>query len=603
MELQSYGSEPDPFDSPDPGTLLAELQTFKGGSAALSSLGLLHLFTGRDLVESSSPSAQLLGAATLGTLCDPTRAVGVTQARGNAMDALIAAHEIAHNFGAPHDAEPGSVCAAAPAGKLMDPTYSASTEFSQCSIDQIQIKLAAAACKIPLLPANVTLWLLSSAPPPVIKPDVSYEFKIAVENTSGADAVGVKLLIDAPGMRISLRDQLGPAPGSCDVLLFAHVSCLWLKLPNGARYEGTISFLAKTPGETAAIDVHLSSVTETDTAGDSLHFDIDVLPYVDLAVAATPQAVSLRPDEQSSVSVAISNIGMATAHDVIAHVKGDSTLEVDTADIGLGQCVSDGDSYHPGYDCPVGTLAPGESRNFGINFSPRANLSPEEMRSGGNLGVGTSSLEPDRSSGDNSYFIRATIGNSIADLVIEQSSPQSAYLDERIVVGVNVRNDGPDAVRDLVLRGDWSGPGNPHVVEMTAIGAACQLPAAPNAPMCEIPELAPGQKFGLTLFIAMSSPGPLVFNSLGTTSSSDPRSDNNGGLSVVTVVERPPPPPSPIPPATPPSPPSDSGGGGGGGGGGALDLLTLSALGLLEMVALCRAWQLARRHAVRSRVR
>ena len=62
------------------------------------------------------------------------------------MAPLIIAHELGHNFGAPHDAEPGSVCASAPEGWLMSPFVNYSNQFSACSIQQMQAAVAAAAC-------------------------------------------------------------------------------------------------------------------------------------------------------------------------------------------------------------------------------------------------------------------------------------------------------------------------------------------------------------------------------------------------------------------------------------------------------------------------
>src|SRR5262249_20458374 len=122
----------DPFTKTKASDLLSELKTYHQGSAAQLALGLSHLMTGRDL------DGDTVGIAYIGTVCDGANASSLSEGRRpTTQSALIAAHEIGHNFGAPHDGETGA-CASTPQTFLMAPRLNGSDQFSACSIQQIQ---------------------------------------------------------------------------------------------------------------------------------------------------------------------------------------------------------------------------------------------------------------------------------------------------------------------------------------------------------------------------------------------------------------------------------------------------------------------------------
>lgn len=109
--------------------------------------GLIHLFTGRDL------DGGVIGVAYLSALCSARAGLGLTQSDRNTSvvaSALTAAHELGHNFGAPHDNQTGSACASSAGGRLMAPSLNGSSTFSQCSLNQIQPNVASASCLVPV---------------------------------------------------------------------------------------------------------------------------------------------------------------------------------------------------------------------------------------------------------------------------------------------------------------------------------------------------------------------------------------------------------------------------------------------------------------------
>jgi len=112
--------------STNPSTLVNALRL-----AGLPNPGVSHLFTNKNLDGST------VGIAYIGSLCRSS-SVGITQRLGTKTP-LIFAHELGHNFGAPHDNQSGSACSSEPSGFIMNPNISnVNLEFSSCSVTQIQ---------------------------------------------------------------------------------------------------------------------------------------------------------------------------------------------------------------------------------------------------------------------------------------------------------------------------------------------------------------------------------------------------------------------------------------------------------------------------------
>ena len=138
-------------------------------------LALTHLITDRPLT-AQDPSDAIAGLSFFGVpgragVCFARSGAGISSWFGN-LTALIIAHEIAHNFGAPHDGEPAAdneppnPCESTPSsGFIMSAslTSSATNEFSQCSLTEMQKVIDAADC---LISAPATPPAPTSAPAP-----------------------------------------------------------------------------------------------------------------------------------------------------------------------------------------------------------------------------------------------------------------------------------------------------------------------------------------------------------------------------------------------------------------------------------------------------
>jgi hypothetical protein len=129
-----------------PGNLLAELSSYRGRLPAHTDTGLTHLMTGRTM------KGNIIGIAYLGAICEGAESVSLSQSTASTvMGALIAAHELGHNFNAVHDGVPG-VCSTTPQTYLMAPVINFSNQFSTCSLRQINSRAETARCLVQVPP-------------------------------------------------------------------------------------------------------------------------------------------------------------------------------------------------------------------------------------------------------------------------------------------------------------------------------------------------------------------------------------------------------------------------------------------------------------------
>ena len=124
----------------DPTTLLSEVATYRGKLPSNDGTGLTHLMTGRSM------DGNIIGISYLGAVCNGDYSASLSQSTvSTTMGALVAAHELGHNFNSIHDGVPG-VCASTPQTYLMAPTINYNNQFSSCSLSQINALVATASC-------------------------------------------------------------------------------------------------------------------------------------------------------------------------------------------------------------------------------------------------------------------------------------------------------------------------------------------------------------------------------------------------------------------------------------------------------------------------
>ena len=151
-QVKIFTTPAEPFSSDTGADLLEQVGRYRADTPALRTPGLVHLVTGRDI------AGNMAGIAYIGTVCDVSHGVGVSEGQYDlTMSALIAAHEIGHNFGASHDAEAGSPCQSTPSTFLMAAQINGSNTFSQCSLGRMLPSVSGASCitRVPVVDASI----------------------------------------------------------------------------------------------------------------------------------------------------------------------------------------------------------------------------------------------------------------------------------------------------------------------------------------------------------------------------------------------------------------------------------------------------------------
>lgn len=172
-------------------SLLNELGNLRRRSQNLNARGLTHLFTGRDL------DGTTVGIAFIDSICDRQYGAGLTEARNRSVwvESLITAHEMGHNFGAPHDGD--QACSGTPSNTfLMAPSINGNDQFSSCSLSIMQPRANAASCITALADADIEVDAdLGSMRQPL---NTAFDWQLKVRNSGGLTTANARAEIVLP---------------------------------------------------------------------------------------------------------------------------------------------------------------------------------------------------------------------------------------------------------------------------------------------------------------------------------------------------------------------------------------------------------------------
>ncbi len=190
-----------PLVSTDALDLLNELQEYVDDN--IVNPGIVHLFTGKEM------DSNTVGIAYLDAICSQSYGIGLSETY-RSTGALIAAHEIGHNFGAPHDNQSGSACSNTANSFLMNPFINGSDEFSNCSLNRIEDTIANQGnCLVSVDPESTPSPIPTEVPEPTPEPTPAFlaingELRQLISYGGGQDVEG-EMSVQDEGQTLELR--------------------------------------------------------------------------------------------------------------------------------------------------------------------------------------------------------------------------------------------------------------------------------------------------------------------------------------------------------------------------------------------------------------
>jgi uncharacterized repeat protein (TIGR01451 family) len=325
--IETFSDAADPFtDESNAGALLVELLTYRQNTPAQNSLGLTHLYTGRDLDGST------VGVAFDNVLCRSDAGAGLSEGNSSVIfDSLVAAHEIGHNFGAPHDGETGGVCESEPLDFIMAPILNSSTQFSQCTISIMQANAARASCVTALPTVDMSIAL--NGQPAVVLLGNSPELTVDLNNKGASQATNVAADITLPN-NVTLVSATASS-GSCSSGA-GTVNCQLGDIPGLSGRTVTLTTTASAVG-VGILDATVTSDFDERAGNNQATVQFTVDPAVDLAINSPP-AATINLDQSTTIDAVLENLSILDATSVTLTIALNNGLRADSASWSIGSC-------------------------------------------------------------------------------------------------------------------------------------------------------------------------------------------------------------------------------------------------------------------------
>jgi uncharacterized repeat protein (TIGR01451 family) len=325
--IETFSDAADPFsDESNAGSLLSELLTYRQNTPAQNSLGLTHLYTGRDLDGST------VGVAFDNVLCRTDAGAGLSEGRSSVtFDSLVAAHEIGHNFGAPHDGEEGGVCESEPLDFIMAPVLNGSTQFSQCSIAIMQANAAQAPCISTLLTVDMSV-ALNGMPASVLLSN-SPELTVDLSNKGASEATNVSVDITLPNTVTFVSATA--SSGSCSSGA-GSVNCTLGDVPGLSARTVTLTTTATAVG-VGSFDATVTSDFDERAGNNQDSVLLNVDPAVDLLINSL-SAATINLNQSTTINALLENLSVLDATNVNLSITLNNGLRADSASWSIGSC-------------------------------------------------------------------------------------------------------------------------------------------------------------------------------------------------------------------------------------------------------------------------
>jgi uncharacterized repeat protein (TIGR01451 family) len=349
--IDTFSTSNDPFtDEANAGDLLDEVSTYRSTTPAQNSNGLTHLYTGRDL------NGTTVGVAWTGALCSNFFGAGLSEGNGSStFDSLVAAHEIGHNFGAPHDGQSGSACESETGSFLMAPSLNGSDQFSSCSIAEMSDDIAAASCISALPSADMQVALNGSA---TVLFGTSTVISYDVTNNGTLDATNVVADITLPA-NLTLN-SVSASTGTCTSGA-SSVNCTLGNVPGTSNRTVDITTTPTILGP-GMISATVTADIDDRPGNNQEVLQLTVDPAVDL-VANSPTGTSVKLNKSTTVNATLENRATLAATGVTLTVDLGNALRATAASWSIGSCTV----LSQQVTCQAATFAP--QSNSAINVT------------------------------------------------------------------------------------------------------------------------------------------------------------------------------------------------------------------------------------------
>ncbi len=247
----------EPFTKTAASDLLSQLRSYRSHSPAQMALGVTHLMTGRNM------DGDTVGIAYQGAVCNGATAASLSEgAHSTTMSALIAAHELGHNFNAPHDGVPGA-CASTPQTFLMAPTINGSNQFSSCSLQQIQARIQTAQCLTAYVPPDVAI----TVPNNVVGAAVGTPFTLSYSVQAAGDDASTDVVATAT-LPSNLTIRVATVPGGTCTFGAGTATCTVGSLASGDSRQVDLQLEPNATG-TSTVSLAVGSSNDANTGNDS----------------------------------------------------------------------------------------------------------------------------------------------------------------------------------------------------------------------------------------------------------------------------------------------------------------------------------------------